>query len=91
MAEYLAQNSIVIEFKLKNIGMDQNYQPKYFIGLDYEINSTNGKDILLEKYKKEINELFNTYQNPKYSGKITSLKNINLESSNHESKLNKNN
>lgn len=35
MADYLAQNSVVIDFKLKNIGMDQNSQPKYFIGLDY--------------------------------------------------------
>lgn len=62
LADYLAENSIVIDFKLKNIGMDQSYRPKYFIGLDYEINTTNGKDLLMQKYKAQICDLLNPYQ-----------------------------
>lgn len=52
----------MIDFKLKNIGMDQNYCPKYFIGIDYEINTLNGKDLLLQKYKAQICDILNTYK-----------------------------
>jgi hypothetical protein len=55
LADYLAENSILIDFRLKNIGMDQQYLPKYFIGLEYEINTLIGKDLLIEKYKSQIN------------------------------------
>lgn len=41
--------------------MDQNCSPKYFIGLDYEINTMNGKDILLQKYKAQIYDILNPY------------------------------
>jgi hypothetical protein len=62
LADYLAENSIVIDFKLKNIGMDQNYNPKYFIGLEYEINTLTGKDPLMEKYTAQINEIISPYR-----------------------------
>ncbi len=39
LASYLIENKIFIDFKLKNIGMDQNYNPKYFIDLDYQTNN----------------------------------------------------
>lgn len=42
--------------------MDQNYLPKYFIGLDYEINTLMGKDLLLEKYRTQISEIINPYR-----------------------------
>jgi hypothetical protein len=37
MSSFLANNFIKIDFQLKNIGMDQNYGPKYFLDLDFEI------------------------------------------------------
>ncbi len=42
--------------------MDYNYQPKYFIGLDYEINTINGKDLLIQQYMAQIGEILNPYQ-----------------------------
>ena len=37
MSSFLANNFIKVDFQLKNIGMDQNYGPKYFLDLDFEI------------------------------------------------------
>lgn len=61
LADYLVKNHVVIDFKLKNIGIDQNYQPKYFIGLDFEITSVIGQDLLLQKYKSQIDQILLPY------------------------------
>lgn len=37
ISSFLANSFVKIDFQLKNIGMDQNYGPKYFLDLDFEI------------------------------------------------------
>jgi hypothetical protein len=57
----LANSSIKIDFKLKNIGMDQNYGAKYFLDLNFEIDSTVNREKLKSNYIREISNLFKPY------------------------------
>ena len=39
-SSFLANNAIKIQFQLRNIGMDQNYNAKYFMDLNFQIGSS---------------------------------------------------
>ena len=49
-SSFLANSNIRIEFKLKNIGMDQNYGAKYFLDLDFEVDFMTPKEKLKSNY-----------------------------------------
>ena len=50
-----------MEFQLKNIGMDQNYQAKYFMDFNFEVNSNVNREKLKSNYIREITNLFKPY------------------------------
>lgn len=49
-SSYLANNLIKIDFQLKNIGMDQNYGAKYFLGIDFEAIPLSAREKLKSNY-----------------------------------------
>lgn len=49
-SSYLANSYIKVEFQLKNIGMDQNYNAKYFIDLNFEYDRTINREKLKSNY-----------------------------------------
>ena len=60
-SSFLANNSIVITFQLKNIGMDQNYCAKYFLNLDFQVNQKVNTEKLKSTYIRDITALFRPY------------------------------
>jgi hypothetical protein len=58
---FLANNFIKIDFQLKNIGMDQNYGAKYFLDLDFTLDSSLNREKLKSMYIREITNLFKPY------------------------------
>lgn len=60
-SSFLANNFIKIDFQLKNIGMDQNYMAKYFLDLDFELDSSLNREKLKSMYIREITNLFKPY------------------------------
>jgi hypothetical protein len=58
---FLANNYIKIDFQLKNIGMDQNYGAKYFLDLDFALDSAINREKLKSIYIREITSLFKPY------------------------------
>jgi hypothetical protein len=48
-------------FQLKNIGMDQNYGAKYFLDLDFTLDTTINREKLKSMYIREITSLFKSY------------------------------
>ena len=60
-SSYLANNLIKIEFQLRNIGMDQNYGAKYFLGIDFDVIPLSSREKLKSNYIREITNLFRPY------------------------------
>ena len=60
-SSFLANNAIKIEFQLKNIGMDQDYRAKYFLDLNFELDSVVNREKLKSNYIREITNLFKPY------------------------------
>ena len=60
-SSFLANNDIVIEFKLANVGMDQNYNAKYFLNLDFEVDKSVNKEKLKSAYIRDIYNIFRPY------------------------------
>ena len=58
---FLANNYIKIDFQLKNIGMDQNYGAKYFLDLDFALDTAINREKLKSIYIREITSLFKPY------------------------------
>lgn len=58
---FLANNYIKIDFQLKNIGMDQNYGAKYFLDLDFTLDTAINREKLKSMYIREITSLFKPY------------------------------
>ena len=58
---FLANNDIIIDFKLANVGMDQNYNAKYFLNLDFEVDRTINKGKLKSAYIRDIYNIFMPY------------------------------
>ena len=61
LSSFLANSFIKIDFQLKNIGMDQNYGPKYFLDLDFELVNNINREKLKSIYIKDITNLFRPY------------------------------
>ena len=38
LGEYLAKCYISVQLALENVGMDENYKPKYFLDFDFQVN-----------------------------------------------------
>ena len=49
-SSFLANSNIRIDFRLKNVGMDQNYGAKYFLDLDFEVDFMTPKEKLKSNY-----------------------------------------
>ncbi len=63
MSSVLAQARIKTQFQLKNISMDQNYKPKYFLGLNFTIEPALNVDKVRAHYARQIIDLFRPYLN----------------------------
>jgi hypothetical protein len=61
LGEYLAKCYISAEIRLENVGMDENYRPKYFLDLDFAVDESIPKSTLRGKYQQEVLQLFKPY------------------------------
>jgi hypothetical protein len=52
LGDYLAKCYISTEIKLDNVGMDENYKPKYFLDLDFTVDESIPKTTLRSKYQQ---------------------------------------
>lgn len=71
-SSFLVHNNISTVFQLENIGMDHKYQAKYFLNINFEINTTLSKDKLKSNYIKQISSLFKPYLEESKSGRSSS-------------------
>lgn len=61
LGDYLAKCYISIDIRLENVGMDENYRPKYFLDLDFTVDESIPKASLRSKYQQEVLQLFKPY------------------------------
>lgn len=61
LGDYLAKCYISAEIQLENVGMDENYRPKYFLDLDFTVDESIPKTTLRAKYQQEVLQLFKPY------------------------------
>lgn len=50
-----------MDLKLTNVGMDENYRPKYFLDFDFVIDDSLDKAALRTNYQQQILALFKPY------------------------------
>lgn len=60
-SSFLANHNIKIQFHIKNVGMDHNYQAKYFLDLDFQVDPSFNPEKLKSTYIREITSLFQPY------------------------------
>lgn len=54
----MANNGLQTRFELGKIGMDQNYNAKYFLDLSFDIVEPSGREKLKDIYLRDITNLF---------------------------------
>jgi hypothetical protein len=60
-SSFLANNFVKTQFQLRNIGMDQNYRAKYFLGVNFDLLPNANREKLKSSYIREITTLFRPY------------------------------
>lgn len=61
LGEYLAKCCISVNLTLDNVGMDENYKPKYFLDLDFDLDEDYDKGTLKDNYHQQILNLFRPF------------------------------
>lgn len=57
----MAKCYINVQLTLENVGMDENYKPKYFLDFDFQVNESLDKQILKKSYHTQVLSLFRPY------------------------------
>lgn len=66
LGDYLAKCYISVNLSIDNVGMDENYRPKYFLDMDFDLDESFDKEILKKNYHQQILNLFRPYVNNKF-------------------------
>jgi hypothetical protein len=61
LAEHLAFNGIITNIELKNLGLNEQYEAKYFLGLNFLHKKQFNKYELKSNYIEEIKILFSPF------------------------------